>query len=268
MRLLNALWMSFYSRAFYREVFEQWKGIGFLFLCLTALIQTIIFSTQVDAQWDVLVRDYAPAIVQQIPEITIRNGQASTPEAKEYTVQEVLKSKRLALIDTRLEEVPPNLGDTPLFVGKKYLLFQTYSPFTGKAGEPLIIPFTQSPNMVVDRPRIVSFLKLCSDWGAVWFSPITMAVKLISLILTVLFFSLFAWINFKSAAFKAGYPAILRVTAVSLSPATLISLITTTFFPMPDVTSFLYVLLAVCYISYACRAVKIPEESSGHNPEE
>jgi hypothetical protein len=259
MRVINALWMSFYSPTLYRAVFTQWRGIGFLYLGLLALIQTIVSTAQLDAQLDLTMRDYAPAIVQQIPTITIHESQASTPEARPYLVRELQSGRPLALIDTSLDQPPDNLRDTPVFIGKNHLLI------FNNPSKPQEMPFSLFQNTVVDRAMIVSWLKYLSDWGALLFSPAMLLIQLSLLLFQVLFFSLFAWIHFRAASIKASYASILRLTAVSLSPALLSSIVLSIFFEVTDMISFIYVVLAIVYLSYATHAAKHAETISPEN---
>jgi len=254
MRFLNALWMSFYSRHLYREVFEQWRGIGLVFIFILSLIQAIVATSQIDAQIDIFVRDYAPALVSQLPQLTIHDGLASTPEPKPYDILEPQTSKRLALINTSLEQTPKDLGDTPLFIGK------TSFVLTNPGKEAQTFEFSKARNIVIEQIGVFRVLKFISDWGAILFFPILLTFQTLVFMLEVLFFSLFALISFRTSPVKATYASMLRLTAVALTPATLFSLILTVFLPPDAISSFTYVLLAVGYITYAVYVAKNPEK--------
>lgn len=263
MRLINALWFSLYSGALYRDVFTNWRGIGLSYLFLLSLIQTIVSTAYLDGQLDLYIRDYAPSIVQQIPEITIRNGEAFTPEEKPYPILDQKTGTRIALIDTSLEQFPAEPDGILLFVGKKSL-----HVFNG-AGKGQTFDFPVSGDSMLSQDHLVSFLKFLSGWGALLLSPLSLAGNLIMMIGMALFFSIFAWINFKSAAIPAPYSALVRLTAVALSPATLFSMIVVTFFPANTLSGFFYGLLAVAYIAFAVHAVRNPaKEIAGHDREE
>jgi len=263
MRLINALWCSFYSGPLYRDVFTKWRGIGLMYLCLLSLIQTIVSTAYLDGQLDLFIRDYTPSIVQQIPKITIRDGKASTPDEKPYSIVDGQTGARIALIDTSLEQPPAEPGLTSFFVGKKSLYV------FNKAGKVQTIDFPVSEEIVLDQALFVSLLKFISSWGALLLSPFSLAGNLVMMAVTAIFFSFFAWINFKSAAVTAPYTALLRLTAVALSPAVLFSMITVAFIPASTVSGFLFVLLAVGYIAFAVHAVKkSADEVSGQGTEE
>lgn len=250
MRMLNALWLSFYSRTLYREVFTQWKGIGFFYLLLLALIQSVVSTSQIDAQLNLAIRDYAPSIVSQIPTVMIQNGIASTPEPKAYEVINPQTQKRVALINTSLNKAPADLGDTPIFLGKTS--FQTFKS-DGKVQE---IEFKTIDSLKVEQADLLKILKFVANWGAYVLAPLMFALQTAVLMFEVIFFSLFTWISLRMMEPKVPYKTILRLTAVAITPATIFSLIFNTFLPADSFSSFFYVLFAVGYISYAVYAIK------------
>lgn len=250
MRMLNALWLSFYSRPLYKEVFTQWRGVGFIYLLLLALVQTIVSTSQMDAQLKLSIRDYAPSLVSQIPAVTIKNGVASTPEPKAYEVINPQTQKRLALINTALDKAPTDLGDTPIFLGKT--AFQTFKP-DGKMQE---IDFKTIDSLKVEQADLLKILKFVANWGAYVLAPFMFILQTAVLMFEVIFFSLFAWISLRMMEPKVPYKTILRLTAVALTPATIFSIIFNTFLPADSFSSFFYVLFAVGYISFAVYAIK------------
>ncbi|NJK90995.1 MAG: DUF1189 family protein [Blastochloris sp.] len=193
MRYLNTLWLSFFSRPLYREVFSEWRGIGLLYLLLLALIQSVILSAKWDANIDLFARDVAPALIAQIPEITIKDGVAQTPESRAYEVIHPQTKERLALIDTRLDQVPGDLGEGAIFVGK------TMASIPGWNGSPQILLYNKTLNFLIDSSALSSFTRFIASWGTLFTFPITCLFQLLALMIEVLIFSLFCYVSLRSA---------------------------------------------------------------------
>jgi hypothetical protein len=258
MSILNALWKSFFSRPLYLEVFTHWRGFGLLYLLTLSCIQTVISTSQLDARIHILIRDKSPALLQQLPTLTLKEGRMFTPEDRPYSIYSDTQKKRLVLIDTSLDEAPADLGDTPVFVGKTQLTY------LNAFQKPQVFDFAIAQDMVLDQKRIIAWLTFISDWAALLMFPILWLVQSFFLLLQTLFFSIFTYTNFKTAPFPASYPSILRLTSVALTPTVFFSLLMGILMVQSFWSSFLYVLLAVGYVSYACNSVKNPEDKNSH----
>ncbi len=72
--------LSFFSSALYRDVARHWRGVCFGYLLLLLLLCWIPPMVKMHRGFAGFLRDDAPAVISQIPEIRIRDGLASTPE--------------------------------------------------------------------------------------------------------------------------------------------------------------------------------------------
>ena len=115
--------LSFFSKKLYIDVSQNWKGVNFLYLLL--LLAVCLTPTMINLHRGVsnFVDNEAPAIIDQIPEITITDGQVSIKEAQPYYIMDPDSNKPLAIIDTtgRIE----SLKETDalcLFTGNKVIM--------------------------------------------------------------------------------------------------------------------------------------------------
>lgn len=102
---------SFYSKTLYREVYQHWHGFGAAFLLLMVMLLLIpVIGTwnwriqQIDVkslfQTGSRSQNILAAIVTQLPEITIENGQASIQEEQPFYIYSPNKERIIGTIDT------------------------------------------------------------------------------------------------------------------------------------------------------------------------
>ncbi|TKJ38924.1 MAG: hypothetical protein CEE38_04300 [Planctomycetes bacterium B3_Pla] len=71
---------SFFSKELYRDVGMHWKGVNFLYLLLLLAICLLPTTIKMYIGFANFANNEAPAIIEQIPEITINNGKVSINE--------------------------------------------------------------------------------------------------------------------------------------------------------------------------------------------
>ncbi len=97
---LRAPLMAFYSKALYRDVARNWPGSGVVYplLLLAACCAAIVALLQYRA-----FGPYATALaplVEQIPPITITNGEVSVEAPQPYVIRDNKTGKAVAILDT------------------------------------------------------------------------------------------------------------------------------------------------------------------------
>lgn len=97
--ILKALGLAFYSKPLYKDVAQNWRGTGLLYVLLLALICSITFTHNVYHIVDRLVEAFKP-LVAQAPTITIRSGQVSIDQAEPYYIRVPDNDEIFAIIDT------------------------------------------------------------------------------------------------------------------------------------------------------------------------
>lgn len=83
----KALYLSFFSRALYRDVIENWKGLGYLYLLLlvtiVSVLTTIIGNIYL-VNW--LSSEECKKLIDQVPYITIKDGKLSIDRPLPYNI--------------------------------------------------------------------------------------------------------------------------------------------------------------------------------------
>ena len=81
--ILHPLWMAFYSGDIYDDVARNWRIQPFLYLIILLAIGWLPRSSQLQNAVDDWMTQEAPLIIDQIPAITISDGQLSRRCARE-----------------------------------------------------------------------------------------------------------------------------------------------------------------------------------------
>ncbi len=99
-RAIHAPILSFFSFDFYRDVARHWTGTGFAYLLLLLAVCWIPLLVQYHLSILRDVHNKAPAIISQMPEIRIVNGEVSANVTQPYKITDPSDGSVLAIIDT------------------------------------------------------------------------------------------------------------------------------------------------------------------------
>src|ERR1044072_9047860 len=95
---LHAPVLSFFSMPFYRAVGRNWRGTGLLYMFILLLVLWIPTLIKMQIGLSRFIAQDSPRITQQIPRITIKNGQAWTDVPTPYFIKDD-KGQPIAIID-------------------------------------------------------------------------------------------------------------------------------------------------------------------------
>src|SRR5258705_3477401 len=98
--IIHAFVLSFFSKSFYQDVGQRWRGTGLLFLFVALALVWV--PTAIKMHWELskFVAQDAPKFTKQIPAITITNGKVSTDVPTPYTITEPDSGTPLMFINT------------------------------------------------------------------------------------------------------------------------------------------------------------------------
>ena len=84
--ILNPLALSFYSKELYRDVGQEWRGTGFLYLFLLLALAWIPIAFKVHTGFVKWLNENAPAFLLQVPAVNIQNGRVYTDVPTPYVI--------------------------------------------------------------------------------------------------------------------------------------------------------------------------------------
>jgi hypothetical protein len=98
--IVHPLILSFFSADLYRDAGRNWRGASFAYLFLLSLVSTVPWLMRVQAATDVFVSEQAPAIIDQVPDITITGGEVRIAAEQPYFIEDPESGKTLFILDT------------------------------------------------------------------------------------------------------------------------------------------------------------------------
>jgi Protein of unknown function (DUF1189) len=245
---INAFWKSFFSRDVYIEAYRSWKGIGFTLIAVLVILQTIAITVHIHSGLGKFIREDAPAIIQQLPEITFSNGLASTPEAKAYKIN--IDNVTLAIIDTREEHPPKDLAGAKIFFAQKSVTLEKNN------FEQRNYTFESLNEFVINQDLAHFWLNLTGQWTALICCPFILGFLLVYRLVQLLFFSLITLIAGAILKVSGAYAATLRLTAVALTPPLLIFSVLSSAIPYDfQGSTLLFVGAVITYIFFGTYTV-------------
>lgn len=247
--VLKALPCSFFSRALYRQVTTDWRGIGLgyllLLVILTWLPHTYISNTAVIDYVDSTVTP----ILNQLPVIDVVEGRIITEKNQPYTIINPQTLEPILIIDT-----------SGRFTSLKYtaalaLLTHDTLQYRTAKGKTEVESLEKDPfNYHFDPKEIRKYLSILKDYfWLVYFGIGMLCLFILRFIQTLLGFFLALMIT-NAKQIHLANKAVMRLTAVALTPyivlATVVELLAIQF-PLQGLVK---ILIAIGYIYFAVNA--------------
>lgn len=146
--MFQAIVMSFYSKALYRDVAINWGGKVFIYLLLIQVLAWIGSTYMAQVGINQLYAKYSTQLVAQTPVMTFKDGKVSTPEKKPYIIT-LPDNERFAVIDTTGHYKTPAQAEASL------LITETEFISSDKPGETKIHAIPKDLEAVFD-PQLVN----------------------------------------------------------------------------------------------------------------
>ncbi len=222
--IVDALYLSFFSRDLYRDVATQWKGFGLVYLIAVLALCTIPGVLRMQAELNAWQVDQAPSYIRQVPRVTITKGQLSVDAAEPYRIMNEKTGEPVVIIDT-------TGGTTSLDGSKAFALF-TKSTLVIKKSEQESRTFNLSDlggeTIIIDRASAYDLLDSFTDAFPIVIYPFV-------LILSSVLWSVLACVNTlvcslyaRRLSLSLSNSAVMRISVMALTPALLISAVLTT----------------------------------------
>lgn len=256
--------LSFFSKELYRDVGLYWKGVNFLYLLL--LLAVCLIPTMINLHRGIsnFVNNEAPAIVNQVPEITITDGQVSIKETQPYYIKDPDSDEPLAIIDTtgQIE----SLEDTDAFcllTGNKVIIKQ--SEFENRTYD-----LSNVKAFAVDSERITGWLQIGRKFLAVVIYPFALLGSYLFRIVQALIYAAVGLLFALWCKVTLSYATLLRLAVVAMTPC----LLAKTIFGIADIhlpyATLISLAITLAYLFFAVKAnseiILIQEEAE--DPEE
>lgn len=246
--VFHALAFSFFSRDLYREVARNWRWQSFLYLLMLLAICWIPRVISGYVSLSTFAKEDAPKILRQIPRITITDGKVSTDADEPHYITDPDTGKVLAIIDTTGQVASLAGTDAEILVMQDRLIVRK------SEHETRVYDLSTVESFSIDRDKAEAWLRTLVAWGPILVFPFLVLGSYVYRTVQALIYAVLGLLlNFIAGA-SLGYPAILRVAMVAVTPAvvlkTLLS-VTGIDLPLAWLASF---AVAMGYLYFGIRA--------------
>ncbi len=248
---LRGIAKSFYSPDLYRDVAVNWGGeiVLYLFLllalcwgCLVVPVQQIINSAYAD---------FSQKTLPQIPDMSIKNGELVTPEARPYIIKDLSDNSIIAVIDTSGEY--KSLDKTPavLLITKNAIFYQSKSKL-GRSHA-----FATDLNVEVKHDQLDHLLKIGTSWAWLILFPLFVMASFIYRIVEAVFYAIIGEIAAHIMKINLTYGQLFRISIFAMTPSIILGAILDWCAISFEYMWIMYFALSMIYLYFGIRANKI-----------
>jgi hypothetical protein len=259
--IFHPLVYSFFSRSLYREVAYSWNGLGLLYLLLLLSLAWIPASITLHRTVGAFVDNLAPLILEQVPDITIANGEVSIQEPQPYLIQVPGSDSPLAVIDTTGRTTPQDFPGAPLLLTKQQIILRE------GAGTTRTYDLSGIRNFRLNRAMVEKCGAWLRSWGALVLYPFLVLGSYIYRIVQVLLYGALGILFARVEKADLEYADLVRLAAVAITPAVLLDTLRGYLkIPASYLGWFVFFAIAMACLFLAVRACAPPPQESRPAP--
>lgn len=255
--LLHPPLLSFFSKDLYRDVGQNWKGIAALYLLLLLAFCWVFETWVVNTKVSQFITNEAPPFIEQIPEITIHDGNVSINEPVPYFIHRPESNDVIAIIDTSGQYT--SLDNT-----EAYILL-TKDKLIGKESETETRTYdlSQIDEFFLDQAAVNNFINIFKTYFPFVFYICAVLFSFIYRLIQVLIYGAIGLLLCKVAKVSLDYQTLVRLAVIAITPVVLIdTVLEVTGFKAP-VFWLIAFAIAMCYLYVGVEANK--DQSTPHN---
>ncbi len=241
--------LSFYSKELYRDVGLNWKVAGFAYLLLLLAVCWIPVMISVHMGFSDFVNNEAPGFVEQVPRITIADGELSIEEPQPYHIKLPDSNDVLAIIDTTGEiESLEEIKDANVI----FLLTKNNIIMRQSGVETRTYDLSDVENFVLDGYDIMGWLRIFGKFFAIAAYPFALICSYVYRIVQALIYAAIGLLFASVCKVKLPYNALLRLAITAVTPCIIVGTILDIagiHVPWP-----LYPAVALGYLFYGVKA--------------
>lgn len=256
----RAIYLSFFSQDLYRDVAREWRGAGLAYLLLVTVLAALPFLVGIQVGMSRFVRNEAPAVLRQIPAISIRLGRVSTRVPMPYRIR-ARSGEVVGIIDTT--------GQTPSLDSTRAVLLLTSNRLIVRRPgvETRMYDLSRVGHFDLDEQRATHWVRLFATWFVLACAPLVLAGSYLVRLFQLLLFAGIAAVLAASLRLRFRFAALMRLTAVALTPMLAIDAVRGALFAqLPGWWLWSSLVVIVCLL-VAMKANQQPEAPEAPAPE-
>lgn len=248
--LSHALFMAFYSPKIYQEAAVKWKGFGFTYLLYAIAIAWIPLAVFLHIKFADFAERRGPDFVQQIPDINIASGKASTTAETPYFINDPETGKPVAIID--MTGKYKSLDNTEAYVLLTDSNLYLYDLLGERAHDLKVFG-----DMEIKKDKAYDALDGLKEMLAFILYPIMVGYTFLTRALKLVAYAAIGIFIARRMNLKADFGMIMRIAAVSATPVIAVD-IALWFAGIPEAVlfwDFLGGIAALLYLNFGIKSV-------------
>ena len=254
--VLQAVFMSLYSKKLYRDVARNWGGKSLFYLFFILAISWVGFTAQLQAGMNVTFNTHAQKLFAQVPLLTIKNGVLTTPENRPYLIMHPITNETMVVIDMSGQYKTIDDAHSPVFINQTDIVTKP------RPQEMRVNKLPANLNLVIDPQAIYGFLLQFLGYAWLLIYPVLVIASYVYRVLEALLYGIIGKILSLICGAKLSYGQVTQVAMVALTPtiaaATVLDYCGITF----SRQFTFYFLLAMAYLLYGVIANIAADEAA------
>jgi len=240
--------LSFFSKELYRDVGLYWKGVNFSYLLLLLAICSIPTIIKIHIGLSDFVDNEAPKVVEQVPEITITDGQVSIEEPEPYYIKDPENGDVLAIIDTT--------GTIKSLEDPNAICLLTKTNIMWRQGEfeTRTIDLAEVKNFVLDSERIMGWLHTAGKFLIIIIYPFALLGSYLYRTVQALIYAAIGLLFALWCKVTLSYATLLRLAVVAVTPCVLVKTILGIAGAHLPYAGLIYLVAALAYLFFGVHA--------------
>jgi hypothetical protein len=241
--------LSFFSRDLYREAGLSWKGICFGYLFLFLAVCWIPMMVKINLGFAGFVKNDAPPVLEQVPEITITDGQVSIKEPQPYYIKIPDTNNILAVIDTTGSIESPHDVNAFCLLTKNSIIMKE-SNFETRTYD-----LSQVKQLTFSGDDIMKLLHIAKKFLFIILYPILLLISYVYRIIQALIFAAIGLLFASLHRVSLSYGSLLRLAVVAMTPCMIIkTVLGLVGFYLSCGAGLVYLLITLAYLYYGVNA--------------
>ena len=255
--VVQPYWLSFISKDLYRDVAQNWRGFGFVYLLLLLALAWLPDVVKIHRGFAGFVEKEGEALVAQMPKITITNGEVSLDPPGPHYVKDPETGKVMIILDTSAD-----IGAFGEYPDAKILLTRTQLiTRQERSGQTRAQDLAGVSSFSIDQDGMRRFFGVLKSWLGVFLYPFALLGSYAYRILQALLYGAIGLAIAGIVKAKLEYAASVRLAVMAITPVIVVSTLLDTLAKTPPYWWLLCFVIAMWYLFFGVKAATEAQEA-------
>lgn len=254
--IIHPLFMSFYSKDFYRDVAQNWKNYAFYYLLFLLALCSVVKTVKIHYDLSDFLTKHAPAFISQIPAVNFSNGKASIDQDEPYFIKDPNSGEDIIIVDTTGQI--NSLNDTSAVM----LLTETKLIIKKSDRQTQVFALSEIEDFRLDQDVVYGWLRIIQKWLAVVFFPFLVLGSFVYRLVQVLIYGIIGMLFANLLKMDIEFQSLISITIMAITPVVILD----TFVGPPNISTVLWrfvcFLISMGFLFFGIKANSNPPDRS------